>query len=165
MAFIIGGGPISVRISNENTAISFVNGHTTQEDLGVLRSFRQVLVNMLLGHEAHSTLPYCGRVVQDVEDPQPSVACIDQLFDVFFKKNIVGVDVSVNERKFRLVVRVFESCSNDLQHGRDSTASSKHSDVVGKIGRIVELTLGSFNLEIISNLQGSEVLGNIALRI
>lgn len=62
----------------------------------------------------------------------------------------------------RLVLRVLGDGADDLQHGSNTRSTGNHTKVADHVGGVLELALGTANLDGLADFEGGEVLGDVA---
>lgn len=139
--------------------------HTTQKNLDVMVTIGEVLFNLVLGNETGAAGPAERRVVEYVEDGEPSRVSSDQLIQFSLEQYILRVDIGVDEADLGFVLRVFESSTDDLEHGGDSGPTSDHSKLTRQVRGIDEFTLGALDPEFVSNLEEGHVARDVTLLI
>lgn len=139
---------------------------TTQEDFGVGGiSAGEVLDDVVLGNKANATVPDRGRVVENVKDLEPGSVGIHELLEIVSQEDILLVDIGVNEADGGLVQGIFESSTDDLDHGGDASTTGKHADVVRETGEIVEVALGALDTDGVTDFESGNVTGDVSLFI
>jgi len=139
---------------------------TADEELAVGGSrVREVLLDMLLGDKTDTTLPARGRVVEDVKDLELELMDVLECLKVILEKNIILVDVGVDEGNGSTVEGVPEGGADDLDHGGDTSTTGNQAEMANHVGGVVEVTLGTLDTDGVANLQEGNVLGNVTLLI
>lgn len=119
--------------------------------------------------EADTTGPAIGWVVENVVDTE-SIVFLLQLLELVSEKNIIGVDVGEDEVDLGSVVTtvtgtIADDSFDDLQHGSDTSATSDHTNVTAHVGGVHHGTLRAADLQIVSDLEGGEVLRDVSLGV
>ena len=121
------------------------------------------------GDEAEATVPARRGVVEHVEDTE-AVVLLGELLQLITEEDIFLIDVGEDQVNFSGVVTavagtVADNGLNDLQHGGDTGTSSNHTDVTAHVGGVDHSALGTAHLQGVADLEGGEILGDVALRI
>jgi hypothetical protein len=139
--------------------------HTTQKNLDIVATAGEVLLDLVLGNEAGTASPAGGRVVEYVEDSEPSRVSGGQVIQFNLEQDILWVDIGVDEVDDGFVLGVFKSSADDLEHGGDSGSTSDHSKLTRQVRGIDEFTLGALDPELVSNLEEGHVARDVTLLI
>jgi len=120
-------------------------------------------------HEADTTVPVLGRVVQDVVDAE-SIVFLSQFLQLLLEQNVLGVNVGENQINLGGVIAavtgtVANDGLDDLEHGGDTSATGDHSDVAAHIGGVDHGTLRTAHLHSLADLELGQVLGDVALGV
>ena len=86
-----------------------------------------------------------------------------EVVEFFAEQNVVDVYVGVDEGEFRLVGRVFEGSSDDLEHGGYAGTAGDHANVTRQGGGVLEEALGTANLDHVANFEQGDIAGDVAL--
>lgn len=121
-----------------------------------------MLFDVFLGDETNTTLPAWGRVVEDVEDLEAIGMNVEEHRKVIFQEDVFLIDVGVDEAEGSLVKGVLEGSTDDLDHGGDASTTGDHANVIGKVGGILEVTLGTFDADLVTDLESRKVTGDVA---
>lgn len=124
-----------------------------------------MLLDVLLGDKADTTLPSSRGIVQDVVDFESVGEHGDQVIQFDFEKDIVFVNVGVDEAEFGGVSGVEESVSSDLEHGSDSGSTSDHTNFFCECRSVLELTFGALDADLVTNFKQRKVPRDIALLV
>jgi hypothetical protein len=116
-----------------------------------------MLSNLILADETNTARPARRWVIEDIVDLEPVGVGLGQLIQLLLEKNVLWVDVGVDEAELSPVGGVFESGANDLQHGGDSSPTSNHPNGAGESWGIHELTFGTFDSDLVTNLQEGDI--------
>ena len=73
--------------------------------------------------------------------------------ELFLQQDILGVDVSIDEAELRTILRVLQGSTDDLEHRRNTSTASDHSQVAGKRGRVRELSLGTLDAYFVADFE------------
>jgi len=103
--------------------------HTAQQNLDIMATTGEVLLDLVLCDEPGPTSPTGGGVVEHIEDREPGGVSRSQLIQFSFEQDILRVYVGIDEANLGLVRGVLENSTNDLEHGSDSGASSDHTEL------------------------------------
>lgn len=125
--------------------------HTADKNLGLAGS-GELLLDMLLGHEASTALPASRRVVENIVDAEAVREHGDQVIELDAEEDIIFIDVGVDDGEFGRVTGVEQGVAGDLEHGGNTGATSDHAEFRSKVGGEDELALGSLDANIVSNL-------------
>jgi len=137
------------------------SGRTADEDLEVLLvGRRDDSLEELLGDEALALRPVLRGLVKDVEGTEAVGVLVLELLKLVLEDNVVGGDVTVDERNLGLVLWVLEDSAGELVHGGDSGATSDQSDVVVLVGLPRVLGDGSLHLKRLARCHVVHVLGH-----
>jgi len=104
-----------------------------------------MLLDVILANESDSAIPSRRRVVKNVENLEAVSIDTLELFEVLSKKNVLLIDVSVNESDFGMIFGVLEAGMNDLHHRSDTCATRNHGDVLDEIWGVQEAAFGTFD--------------------
>lgn len=134
---------------------------TDAEDLTYLDHVR--------GDETDTTSPALRRVVEDVVDAE-TVVLLGQLLKLILHEDIVGVHVGEDQVDLGGVVStvtgtVANDSLDDLVHGGDTSTTGDHTNVTAHVGSVHHGALGATDLHGLTNLQGSQVLGDVTLGV
>ena len=139
--------------------------HTTQKDFDIVATTGKVIFDLSLRNETGAASPAGGRVVEDVEDREPSRVSGSKLIQFSLEQYILWVDVGVDEADLGSVFGIFKSGTDDLEHGGNSGSASDHSELTRQFRRIDEFTLGALDPELVSNLEEGHMARDVALLI
>jgi len=139
--------------------------HTTQQNLDIMATAGEVLLDLVLGYEPGTTSPTGRGVVEHIEDCEPGGVNGSQLIQFSLEQDIFWVDVGVDEANLGLVRRVLEGSTDDLEHGSDSGSPSDHSELTRQVWGIDEFTLGTSDLDLISDLEEGHMARDVTLLI
>lgn len=124
-----------------------------------------MLLDVLLGDKANTTLPAGRGVVEDVDNLEFLLVDVMELLEIVAEENVLFVDVGVDEGDGGAVEGVAEGHADDGDHGRDTGAAGDHAEVLDDVGGIEEVALGALDLELVANLEVANVLGDVALLV
>lgn len=92
---------------------------------------------------------------------------LSNLNKLLLHQDILFVDVREDKINLRLVASL--AAANDsidnLNHGRNTSATSDHTNVSAHVGRVNHRTLGSANLHLLSDSHLLQVLRDVTLRV
>ena len=125
----------------------------------------EVLLDLVLGDESGTTSPTSRGIVEHVEDREPGGVSGSQFIQFSLEQDILGVNVGVDEANLGLVRRVLESSTDDLEHGSDSGSSGDHAKLARQVRGIDKFTLGTFDLELVPNVEEGYMAGDVTLLI
>ena len=139
---------------------------TANEDLDVLLvGRRNDSLEELLGDEALALRPVLGGLVEDVEGAETVRELVLELLKFGLEQDIIGGDVTEDERDLGLVLGVLEDGAGELVHGSDTGAASNQGDVVVLVGLPRVLGNGALHLKGLSGSHAVHVLGHDAARV
>lgn len=125
----------------------------------------EVLFDLVLGNETGTASPARRRVVEHVEDGEPSRVSSGQLVQFGLEQDVLWVDIGVDEADGGFVLGIFESGTDDLEHGGDSGSASDHSKLTRQLRGIDEFTLRALDPELVSNLEEGHVARYVTLLV
>ena len=125
----------------------------------------EVLLNLILGHEPGTAGPIGRWVVEHIEDGEPGGVSGCQFIQFDLEQDIRWIDVGVDEGDFCLIRGIFESSTDDLEHGSDTGSSSDHSELARQILGIDELALGALDPELVTNIEEGHMAGDVPLLV
>lgn len=121
--------------------------------------------DLVLGHKTRAAIPTLRRIVEYIVNLETlGVGCSESI-ELILKKNILKVDIGVDEAELRLVFGVLQGSTDDLQHGRNAGTARNHTDLARQRGGVLESTLRATNADLIANLKKRDVARNVALFI
>jgi len=91
--------------------------------------------------------------------------CSDKVIQLLFKKDIFYINVGIDEAQASIVRRVLQCSTNDLQHGRNTSATGNHSDSMCQGRAILEKALGAPNSSLVTNFQERNITRDVTLLI
>lgn len=117
-------------------------------------------------HEANATSPAGRRVVEHIVHAEARVLT-GELVQVLLQENVLLVDVCEDEIDLSLVAgsSASENGLGDLQHGSDTGTASNHTKVPDHVGSVDHGALGTFDLELVADLESCEVTADVTGRI
>ena len=115
------------------------------------------------GDISHAAGPGCRRLVQDVVNTDALVLG-HELVQVLLEQNVGRGDVGEDEINFGLVTSrtAPDNGSDDLEHGRDTSAAGDHAEVAHHVRRVDEGALGALDADRLADSQAGHVLADIA---
>lgn len=125
----------------------------------------EVLFDLVLGNKTRTPSPARRRVVEHVVDCEPGRVSSRQLIQFSLEQDILRVDISVDEADLGLILGVFESSTDDLEHRGDSGSTSDHPELARQARGIYEFTLGALDPELVSNLEEGHVARDVTFLI
>lgn len=149
IAATIGGGP-EKRKGYYMTRAEIVTGYTarrtTNKNFAVgFVGVGEQLLDVLFGDEADTTLPVGRGRVEDVEDLEPVLVVLEQTLEFGEEEDVLLRDVGVDERDGRGVAGILCGGAHDLDHGCDTGSASDHGEVLGEVGGVLEVALGTLD--------------------
>lgn len=123
---------------------------------------RQETLDLVLRYEANAALPVRRRVVKDIVHLEAIRVVISELVQLCTQKDILDVDVRIDQRQLRAVQRVLERRANDLKHGRYTRPTSNHSEFTRQRRVVFELALWSPDANFVAYLQQGDIPGDIS---
>lgn len=121
--------------------------------------------DLVLGHKARASIPTLRRIVEHIVNLETlGVGCSESI-ELLLKKNILKVDIGVDEAEPRLVFGILQGSTDDLQHGRNAGTARNHTNLARQRGGVLESTLRATNADLIANLKKRDVARNVALFI
>lgn len=88
---------------------------------------RHETFNLVLSDETNTTLPVGWGVVQNVVYREAILVFLRKLIQFSAQQDILDVNVGIYECELGTVQRVLQSCTDDLEHGRNSGPPSDHA--------------------------------------
>jgi hypothetical protein len=126
---------------------------------------REVRCDLFFWHEPDAPCPSRWWIVQNIVNFESRRIFVGQLIELFLEENILVVNVSINETQPGGILGVLKGSADDLQHGCDTGASGDHANFTWECWRIVELTLWTFNANVVANLEERNIAGDVALLV
>jgi hypothetical protein len=118
--------------------------------------------------ETNTTSPALRGVVEDVVNSEATVLASHAVKFVLHE-NVLGVDVGEDQVNLSLVARstATENSLGDLVHGGDTGTASDHSEAADHVGLVSHGTLGTLDLDGVTDLHlremSADVAGGVAL--
>jgi len=138
-------------------------GRTANEDLDVLLvGRRDDGLEELLGDEALALRPVLWGLVKDVEGAETVGELVLELLEFGLEQDIIGGDVTEDERDLGLVLGVLEDGAGELVHGGDTGATGNQGDVVVLVGLPRVFGDGALHLQRLAGSHAVHVLGHDA---
>lgn len=125
----------------------------------------KVIVDVILGDKANTAIPARRGVVEDIEEFELRGVVVDKLIKIILEKNILGVDVGIDEGNGCFVGGVAKNGTDDLDHGSDAGTTSDHTDMVTHARSINKVALGALDTDGAPNVEGCKDSRDIALFI
>lgn len=119
-------------------------------------------------HEANAASPALRGVVEDVVNSEATVLTSHAVKFVLHE-NVLGVNVGEDQVNLSLVARstATENGLGNLVHGGDTGTTSDHSETTDHVGLVSHGTLGTLDLDGVTNLHlrkmSADVAGRVAL--
>ena len=122
-------------------------------------------MDLFLADETDTTRP-CGRwIIKDVKYFESIWMLSDHGVKLFLEKDVLKVDVGVNETEFCRVLRIFECGTDDLKHWGYSGTAGNHAKLARE-GRVVfELTFGTLDANLITDFKQADMARDVAFFI
>jgi len=130
----------------------------------IVGSVRQAFINLFFGDKANTACPALWGVVEDIVYQEAVGMCSNEVIQLLFKKDIFYVNVGIDEAQASIVCRVLQCSTNDLQHGRNTSATGNHSDSACQRA-ILEKALGAPNSSLVTNFQERNITRDVTLLI
>ena len=113
--------------------------------------------------ETNTTGPSLRGVVEDVVNSEATVLASHAVKFVLHE-NVLGVDVGEDQVNLSLVARstATENSLGDLVHGSDTGATSDHGETADHVGLVSHGTLGTLDLDGVTNLHLGEMSADVA---
>lgn len=124
-----------------------------------------MFLDMLFRNETNTTLPSSRRVVQHIVNLEPVGEHCNEIVQLNLEKDIILVDVGVDEAELGRVSRVEKGVSSDLEHGSNPGSTSDHANFFCEGRSVLELTLGTLDSNFVPNLEQRKVPRNVSLLI
>jgi hypothetical protein len=115
--------------------------------------------------KANATFPTWRRVVENVEYFETLLVDIREFLEVIFQQNVFLIYISVNQGNSSTIGRVLEGGTDDLNHRRNTGTARNHAKVTDEVRGIEKFAPWSFNTNIITYLEVSDVARDIAFFI
>lgn len=156
-----------IRLSTpkEQTLRAKRHARTAHQNLDVRVRRGQGLLDLLLGHEANTAIPIGRRVVEHVVDAEAVAVLVRELVQLLLEKDVLGVDVGVDERELRAVEWVLERRADDLQHGRDARPARNHAELARERRAVLELALWALDAHLVADLEEGDVPRDVTLLV
>jgi len=119
----------------------------------------------LLSDEALDLRPVLGRLVENVEGAETVGELVLELLELGLEQDIIGSDVTEDERDLGLVLGVLEDGASELVHGSDTGTASNQGNVVVLVGLPRVLGDGALHLKRLAGRHAVHVLGHYAARV
>jgi len=139
--------------------------HTTQQNLDIMGTTREMLPDLIFGDESRPASPTGRGVVEHIEDRELGRVSKSQRIQLSLEQDILRVHIGVDEANLGLVRGVLENSTDDLEHGSDSGPSSNHSELTRQVWGIDEFTLGPSDLDLVPNLEEGYIARDVTFLI
>ena len=126
---------------------------------------RHVVLNVVLGNKTYATSPTLRRIVEHIVDVETIRVGGSKGIKLLFEKDVLEINIGIDEGELRLVIRVLQCSVDDLQHGRNTSTTGDHADLARQNWGIFEGTLRTTDANLIPNFEKREVAGDVALFI
>jgi hypothetical protein len=124
-----------------------------------------VLLDLILRHEANTARPASWRVVEHVENLEAVRMLRGEVVQLLFEENVLVVDIGIDKAQLRGVHRVLEDGTDDLKHGCDASTTGNHANFASEAQFVVELALGTLDLNLVANLEQRNVTRDVTLLV
>jgi len=121
----------------------------------------KVIVDVILGNEANTAFPVRGRVIKDIEEFELGGMISDKLIKIVLEKDVLVVDIGIDEGNDCFVGWVTEDGTDDLDHGGKTGATGDHADMVAHAKGIDKVALGALDADGVSYVEGGKDTRNI----
>jgi hypothetical protein len=113
--------------------------------------------------KANASTPALRWIVKNVVHPELGIL-LDKLVQILSQQDVLGVDIGKDEVDFSGITKLAstDDGTDDLQHGRDASATSDHAKSANHVGSVHHGTLGALDLHRLSNLEAGHVFGDVA---
>ena len=68
-------------------------------------------------------------------------------------KDVLNINVCVDQAEFGTVEGVVESSTKNLEHGSDTSATSDHANFTAELGSVLELTFRTLDSHLVTELE------------
>lgn len=135
------------------------SGGTADEELDVLRlRLRKNSLQQFLRDVALTLSPVLRRVVKEMEDLESLGIGVLELTELLAEKNVVLVDVAVDERDLGLVLGVGEDLAGQLVHGGDTSTPSNQGNLLVLVSLPGVLGKGALEVKSVAGLKAVDVV-------
>lgn len=129
MAAIIGGGPARNSLATSNMEKRKKARLTAHENLDIVVGWRHVIFNLILGNETRATSPTLRGIVEHIVDLETVGVGSSESVKLLLKKDILEVNIGIDEAEFRCVFWVLQGSMDDLQHGCNTRTARNHTNL------------------------------------
>ena len=140
---------------------------SAKEDARVLSGSRcgKLLLDHILGDISNTTIPLLRCMNQNVVNIESATVSSRKLVQFKFEEDIFLGVVGVDQVDASGVFGVVEDIGDDLVHGGDTSSTADHSEFASHAHGVLELTLGTFDTDAITNFEVTDVPGDVSLFI
>ena len=85
--------------------------------------------------------------------------------EALLEQDFVVRDVGVDQRELGLVLCVAQSRVDHLEARREARPARNHADLLGHVGAVVELALGTLDTDVVANLEQRNVTRDVTLLV
>jgi hypothetical protein len=124
-----------------------------------------VLLNLLFGHKTNAAGPSFRGVVEDIVHGEAVGVILRKEIELLLEQDILEVDIGINQAELSTILRVLQCCPDDLQHRRDTGATSDHANVTSQRWAVLELAFGSLDAHLVADLKQAEVARDVTLLV
>lgn len=107
----------------------------------------KVIVDVILGDKANTAVPAGRGVVEDVEKFELGGVVVDKLTKIVLEKNILQVDIGIDEGDGCFVSGVAKDGTNDLDHGSETGTTGDHADMVTHARGVDKVAFGALDAD------------------
>jgi len=125
----------------------------------------KVIVDVILGDKANTAIPTRRGVVKNVEEFELGGVVVDKLIKIVLEKNILGIDIGIDEGDGCFVSGVTKDGTDDLDHGSEASTTGDHADVVAHARSVDKVALEALDADGVPYVEGCKDSRNIALFI
>lgn len=135
------------------------SGGTADEELDVLRlRLRKNSLQQFLRDVALTLRPALRGVVKEMEDLESLGIGVLELTELLAEKNVVLVDVAVDERDLGFVLGVGEDLAGQLVHGGDTSTASNQGNLLVLVSLPGILGKGTLEVKSVAGLKAVDVV-------
>lgn len=85
-----------------------------------------------------------------------------QLIQVLLQENILLINICKNQVHLRFIIAVPQNGLDDLQHRGNPRSTRNHPERADQVRPVVEVPLGTFDADGLTDFQTRDVFGNVA---
>lgn len=122
--------------------------------------------NHVGGHVSNTTSPVRRGLVKNIVDSEAAVV-LGKRIQVFLQENIRRRNIGEDQVNLSPVTSRTSSdnSANDLEHRSDTGTTSNHTEVSYHVGGVNEGSLGPLDLDCLTDIERSQVLGDVSGRV